>query len=277
MVVVVHQQLSSNVYNSERMTGNKIRGYIRLFFVVIATFLAFVSVWLVGIFPGNRYKIRLKIRKLWAKAFMCIVNFKIEVRGEFPKDRNYLFVGNHRSSLDPFACLSYLEGNPVSRADVRNYPFMGKGAELSGIIFLNKESRSSRNATKEAIHKTLSDGKSIMIYPEGKTSAEPLTATFQKGAFDIAAELGIPVIPFAIEYKSTKDYWDHTDTLAVHYFKNLAKPRTYLRLSVGPVIKDDNAFSLLRQSQQWINEEIAKLRADWGGLAPGKEAKTDVF
>jgi 1-acyl-sn-glycerol-3-phosphate acyltransferase len=163
-----------------------------------------------------------------------------------------------------------MEANPVSRSDVRNYPFLGKGAELSGIIFVNKESKTSRSATKEAIYQALKEGKSIMIYPEGKTGAQPLTSTFQKGSFDVAAELNIPVVPFVLEYKSLDDYWDHTDTLAVHYFKNLAKARTYLRMSIGEVIQSDNSFSLLRQSQQWINDEIVKLREDWGGLAKEK-------
>lgn len=248
------------------MTGNKIRGYCRLVPILISTILAFLTVAFIGILPGNRYKMRLKVRKLWSKSFVLFLNYKVEVRGKFPTDRNYLFVGNHRSSLDPFVCLAYLEGNPVSRADVRNYPFLGKGAELSGIIFVNKESRTSRSATKEAIHKALSEGKSIMIYPEGKTNAEPLTSTFQKGSFDIAAELGIPVVPFALEYKSLADYWDHSETMAEHYFNHLAKARTYVRMSVGDVIQSDNAFALLRQSQQWINEEIVRLREDWGGL-----------
>jgi 1-acyl-sn-glycerol-3-phosphate acyltransferase len=248
------------------MTGNKIRGYCRLVPIFISTILAFLSVALIGFLPGNRYKMRLKVRKLWSKSFVFFLNYKVELRGKFPTDRNYLFVGNHRSSLDPFVCLAYLEGNPVSRADVRNYPFLGKGAELSGIIFVNKESRTSRSATKEAIHKALSEGKSIMIYPEGKTNAEPLTSTFQKGSFDIAAELGIPVVPFALEYKSLADYWDHSETMAEHYFNHLAKPRTYVRMSVGEVIQSDNAFALLRQSQQWINDEIVRLREDWGGL-----------
>lgn len=252
------------------MTGNKIRGYTRLVFVALSTIMAFLSVSFIGILPGNRYKMRLKVRKLWSKSFVFFLNYKVELRGKFPTDRNYLFVGNHRSSLDPFVCLAYLEGNPVSRADVRNYPFLGRGAEISGIIFVNKESRTSRSATKEAIHKALSEGKSIMIYPEGKTNALPLTSTFQKGSFDIAAELGVPVIPFALEYKSTADYWDHSETMAEHYFKYLAKPRTYIRMSVGEVIQGDNAFTLLRQSQQWINEEIIRLRADWGGLIEEK-------
>ena len=58
--------------------------------------------------------------------------------------------------------------------------------------------------------------------------------------------------------------------MAVHFFKNLAKARTYIRLSVGEAIKGDNSFGLLRQSQQWINDEIIELRKDWGGLAPEK-------
>jgi 1-acyl-sn-glycerol-3-phosphate acyltransferase len=238
--------------------------------VAIFTIMAFLSLYILALAPGNRYKNRLRARKIWSKAYMWVLNFHIEVRGAFPHDRNYLFVGNHRSSLDPFVCLAHLEANPVSRADVRNYPFLGKGAELSGIIFVDKESRTSRSATKEAIHKALKEGKSIMIYPEGKTGAQPLTATFQKGSFDVAAELGVPVIPFAIEYKSINDYWDHSDTMGAHYFKNLAKWRTDIRLSVGPVIYGDTSWSLLRQSQQWINDEIVRLREDWGGLAPEK-------
>jgi hypothetical protein len=109
-----------------------------------------------------------------------------------------------------------------------------------------------------------------------------LTATFQKGSFEQAAELNVPVVPFAIEYKSIGDYWDHTDGMLLHYLKNLAKPKTLIRLSVGEPIVADTSWTLLRQSQQWINNEIEAMRSDWGGLAPEKtkagpegEAKTD--
>ncbi len=253
------------------MLANKIRGYIRLFFVFIITVLATFAVFFIGILPINKYKWGLKIRRAWSRVFIFILNYQVEVIGKFPTDRNYLFVGNHRSSLDPFVSLAYLQANPVSRGDVKNYPFLGKGAERTGIIFVDKQSKTSRTASKQAIYDALKEGKSIMIYPEGKTGAQPLTATFQKGSFDVAAELNVPVIPFAIEYKSLADYWDHTDTMAGHYFKNLAKWRTVVRLSIGDVIYGDNSWTLLRQSQQWINDEIARMRADWGGLSEGKE------
>jgi 1-acyl-sn-glycerol-3-phosphate acyltransferase len=252
------------------MTGNKIRGYIRLALFTISSIIAFITVMIIGLLPVNRYRVRQSVRKVWARLAMVILNFKVEVRGYFPTERKYLFVGNHRSSLDPFVCLAYLKANPVSRADVRKYPVVGKGAVLSGIIFVDKESRTSRSATKEAIYNALKEGKSVLIYPEGKTGAQPLTDTFQKGSYDMAAELNVPVVPFAIEYKSLDDYWDHTDTMAGHYFKNLAKPKTYVRLSCGAAIQDSNSWALLRQSQQWVNDEIVRLREDWGGLAPEK-------
>ncbi len=257
------------------MLGNKIRGYSRLVILIPFTIIAFCIVLILGILPIKEYKYGLKIRKAWCRLALIILNYKVELRGKFPTDRNYLFVGNHRSSLDPFVCLAYMEANPVSRSDVRQYPLVGKGAELTGIIFVNKESKTSRSASKEAIYQALKEGKSIMIYPEGKTGTQPLTNTFQKGSFEMAAGLGVPVIPFAIEYKSLSDYWDHTDTMLVHYLKYLAKPRTYVRFSAGEVIHADNPWTLLRQSQQWVNEEIERLRADWGGLSQGAETKEE--
>lgn len=253
------------------MLANKIRGYIRLFFVFLVTIFSSILVMLIGLLPVNTYKWGQGIRRMWSKLFILILNYRVEVIGKFPVDRNYLFVGNHRSSLDPFVSLAYLNADPVSRGDVRNYPFLGKGAVRTGIIFVDKKSKTSRSASKQAIYDALNAGKSVMIYPEGKTGSQPLTATFQKGSFDMAAELNVPVIPFAIEYKSLADYWDHTDTMAGHYFKNLAKSRTDVRLSIGEVIYGDNSWTLLRQSQQWINDEIERMRSDWGGLSQGKE------
>lgn len=253
--------------------GNKIRGYGRLILIAIISAIFLLIVMIIGIMPlknNTKYIYGLKTRRLWSRICLWILNFKVEIRGTIPKDRNYLFVGNHRSSLDPFIFLAQGIANPVSRGDVRKYPIVGKGAEITGIIFVDKESKSSRGATKEAIYQALKNGKSVMIYPEGKTGAQPLTATFQKGSYEQAAELQVPVVPFVVEYKSINDYWDHTDSMLVHYLKYLSKPRTDIRLSIGEPITEDNSWTLLRQSQQWVNEEIERLREDWGGLAPEK-------
>jgi hypothetical protein len=53
----------------------------------------------------------------------------------------------------------------------------------------------------------------------------------------------------------------------MHYLKNLAKARTDIRLTIGDPIEGDNSWTLLRQSQQWINDQIIEMRKDWGGVA----------
>lgn len=256
---------------------NKVRGYLRLAGIVIVTAFFLILVMVLGLFPWrDKVKVGLAVRRFWSRICLAILNYRVELRGSIPKDRNYLFVGNHRSSLDPFVFLSHGSAFPVSRADVEKYPLVGKGAKITGIIFVDKESKSSRGATKEAIYQALKSGRSIMIYPEGRTTALPTTSTFQKGSFEQAAELQVPVVPFAIEYKSTNDYWDHTDGMLVHYLKNLAKGKTIIRLSVGQPIYGDNSWALLRQSQQWVNDEIVRLREDWGGLIAESAGKAVV-
>ncbi len=258
---------------NEPPLGNKIRGYGRLLLIAFLSAIFFLIVFVMGLFPGQKkYQLGLKVRKVWSRICLWILNFQVEVRGKVPTDRNYLFVGNHRSSLDPFIFLANIEANPVSRGDVRKYPIIGRGAEITGIIFVDKESKSSRGATKEAIYQALKVGKSIMIYPEGKTGSQPLTATFQKGSYEQAAELGVPVVPFAIEYQDVGDYWDRTDSMLMHYLKNLAKPKTIIRFSIGQPMAGDNSWTLLRQSQQWVNDEIEHMRGDWGGLAEENSA-----
>jgi hypothetical protein len=75
------------------------------------------------------------------------------------------------------------------------------------------------------------------------------------------------VVPFAIEYKDVGDYWDRTDSMLMHYLKYLAKPKTTIRFSIGQPMGGDNSWTLLRQSQQWVNDEIEHMRADWGGIS----------
>ncbi len=238
-------------------------GCLRLLAFGLFTFVCMSAAWVsvsvlrLGVESG------LRIRKFWSRGFMWIVGFSIEVEGKIPEEGPYLIICNHRSSLDPFVLLAHVKGYPVSRADVGGYPLVGFGAKVTGIMLVDRSDRSSRNATKEKIGEVLASGHSVVIFPEGRTNVEPLTIMFHKGSFEKAAELGVPVLPIALEYEDVKCYWHHRENLIQHYFKYLNRWRVPVKIVVGRPINGVDPFALIDQSKTWIDEQIVRMRRDW--------------
>lgn len=212
----------------------------------------------------------LAMRKKWARGLVKLVHFDLKITGEKPPDEVCLFVGNHRSSLDPLILLSDVSAYPVSRAEVRNWPLIGKGGSITGIVFVDKSDRESRAWAKEQLLREMQSGKSILIFPEGKTNVKPLTSTFLKGSFDQAAAGGFPVVPMVLEYKYKTDYWDHSDSFFMHFIKNFGKKSTPIRIKYGPALRSDNSWTLLRGAQNWIDENIVEVRKEWDEVEAGE-------
>ncbi len=243
---------------------NKIRAGVRLFGAVIFIFLRVMLLVILDKMDKLNDSNRLKHRKSISRGFASILGFDIKVKGEMPENEAVIYVGNHRSTLDPMLAFVEIEASPVSRAWVKNFPMFGTGSELTGIIFLDREDEKSRLRTRERILQELRKGTSIMLYPEGRTSLDPYTITFQKGAFDQAAAGGFRIVPYILEYKDIDDYWDHTESIVKHFFSHFGKRRHLLHLEFGEPIASDNAWTLLRASQKWIDEKMAEVHKKWG-------------
>jgi 1-acyl-sn-glycerol-3-phosphate acyltransferase len=128
--------------------------------------------------------------------------WKFEVRGEPPADIDrcaYVAVSNHESSADPFL-LSWLPWDMrwVAKAELFRIPFTGWALSLSGDIPLRRgESASIREMLAEC-RRTLEAGLSVMMFPEGTRSADGSLGRFKDGAFSLAIEAGVPVLPLAL-------------------------------------------------------------------------------
>lgn len=240
-------------------------GYIRLLVFGIFTFICLAAAWLTVVVLRTGAETGLRIRKCWSKGFMRIVGFRIKMEGRIPADQPYLVICNHRSSLDPIILLSHFKGFPVSRADVEGYPLVGLGAKITGIMLVDRSDKDSRHATKEKIGEVLSGGHSVIIFPEGRTNVEPQTIMFRKGSFEKAAELDVPVLPVALEYRDVRCYWHHTENLIQHFFRYLNHWQVPVRIVVGDPIRGDEPFELIEKSQEWIDRQISRMRRDWDG------------
>jgi lyso-ornithine lipid O-acyltransferase len=228
----------------------------RAIFAVFYTTKIVLEIYFKGKFSKN-YTIQnaMPTRKIWARKLLYGLGVRITSNG-IPPNFPCIVVANHRSYLDPIILLRDINGCPVSKAEVEDWPILGYGAKLSGILYLQREDAGSRSATLKKIIQSVKDGFPVILFPEGTTSNLPTTLDFKKGAFQIAAKFKIPIVPVAFIYENTEDHWVGTQTFGNHAFKSFQKSKIKVRIVYGAPILHEDADELLSISQKWINEQL---------------------
>lgn len=141
--------------------------------------------------------------KIWAMLF-CWLNFvRVRVHGRQNIDRktSYVFVANHQGAFDIFSIYGFLGHNFkwMMKASLRKIPFVGFSCVQSGQIFVDRTNAASIKHSMEKAAAQLSDGMSLVVFPEGSRSKTGRMGTFKRGAFMLAAELNLPVVPVTID------------------------------------------------------------------------------
>ena len=244
-----------------------IRGIAR-FFIFVFVALYYLSIILVrALLRGDDLAHAFEIRRRWARFCCHLVGIRVDVNEPPAVEGPAVYVSNHRSYLDPVIVLRDVPSMPVAKAEVSGWPFIGFAARSSGVLYVKREDKDSRRATVIAIEETLKKGFSVLIYPEGTTHVELKSRTFRQGAFRVAAELGVPVIPIAIEYSRPEDAWINDDTFLPHFISTFSRRRIHIRMRYGQPITDADPERLLQRTQAWIDDEVVEIRKEWYGEA----------
>jgi len=203
-----------------------------------------------------------RYRQKFTRAAMRILGVRLTLHGAQYRDPA-LYVSNHRSLLDPIIQLHFIDAYIVSKSEVEKYPVVGRGARETGVVFVKRESKESRVATRNAIHQLLATGKSVLIYPEGTTSNLPTIQDFKPGAFKIATEVGIPVVPVTIQYSDPEDHW-HDGPMLPFFIRKFAKPHIDAYLSIGDPISASDPGRLMAEAKDVISHEIEHAQGLFG-------------
>lgn len=128
--------------------------------------------------------------------------WKFSVEGDAPADiasRAYVVVANHESTADPFL-LSFLPWDMrwVAKQELFKLPVIGWMMKFGGDIPLRRGERASVQAMMDECKRALSGGISVMMFPEGTRSPTGELGAFKDGAFQLAIEAGVPVLPLAL-------------------------------------------------------------------------------
>ena len=139
---------------------------------------------------------------VWGRlaCLLALCPVKVTGREHFQRGQSCVFVANHQSAIDIFLIYGHL-GAPIKwmmKKGLAKIPFVGTACRMAGFIFVDYSS--ARNAQKsviEAEHKLI-DGYSLIIFPEGGRTTDGKMRRFKKGAYQIAVDLQLPLVPITV-------------------------------------------------------------------------------
>jgi len=138
----------------------------------------------------------------WARilALAAPMTVRVEGRENIDPQQSYVLVSNHQSQFDIFLLYGWLgvDFKWVMKQELRTVPGIGMACDRLGHIFIDRSKHTAAMATLEEAKKKIVNGTSVMFFPEGTRSRDGKLMQFKKGAFRMAVDLGLPILPLTV-------------------------------------------------------------------------------
>ncbi len=188
-----------------------------------------------------------------------------------PPSRARLVVANHRAALDIGILLHAVGGTFLSRADLAEWPVVGRLAREANTIFVDRDDRGSGARAIRTMRRQLKAGGSVMIFPEGATFEGDEVRPFKAGAFIAARGLDVDIVPVGLAYPPGTEYVgvsfvEHVEALA-------RRPRTPVGVALGtPFPAKGRSATLAKEAQRAVESLVTEARAlATEGISAGSE------
>lgn len=178
--------------------------YTWLFFVPIFLVLTLLTALttIVGCLLGGERVFSYYPGMIWSRLTCYLALCPVRVRGRehIERGKSYVFVANHQGAFDIFMIYGFL-GVPIKwvmKAGLEKIPFVGAACRAAGFIFVdNSSTKAAARSVREA-ERALKSGASIAIFPEGSRTKTGRLGRFKKGAYQMAADQHLPIIPITL-------------------------------------------------------------------------------
>ncbi|MDR3056824.1 MAG: 1-acyl-sn-glycerol-3-phosphate acyltransferase [Prevotella sp.] len=168
---------------------------------VLATIITAVTV-MIGCLFGNRKFWGYYPPKYWSKLAcrLALCRIKVVRHSKLDPNKSYVFVPNHQGAFDIFLIYGYLNQNIkwVQKQELRKLPFVGKASEIAGHVFVDQSNLKSMKNTIVKAEAQLGKGSSMVIFPEGARTKTGKMGRFKRGAFVIAKEMNLEIVPVTV-------------------------------------------------------------------------------
>lgn len=223
---------------------------------IILTLLTAGTVMLLSPVFGNRFW-GYYPPKIWSRltCWLALCRVKISGRRYLSSRQSYIFIANHQGGFDVFLVYGFLNQNIkwVQKKSLRKLPFVGKASEAAGHVFVDNKSIASHRNSILKVKKEIVNGVSMMLFPEGMRTFDGTMNRFKRGAFQIAIDMKLPIVPLTIN--------GSYDILKVH--GRLINFGQELQLTIHPPITTENLTDkdvprLMQETKQIIENSLWK-------------------
>ncbi len=139
---------------------------------------------------------------LWSRFICRLLFLPIHVTGRehLQSGQSYVFVANHQGPFDIFLVYGFLNRNFkwMMKKSLRQLPLIGYACQKAHHIFVDKSGPRKIKETYDHARQTLQGGTSLVVFPEGVRTFTGHMGIFRKGAFQLADELQLPIVPITI-------------------------------------------------------------------------------
>ena len=168
---------------------------------------------------------------LWTDTVAALTGLTFEVEGEqhLWSHRPCVFIFNHQSSIDPIILGKLLRRDitGIGKKEIARFPVVGPAMKYADMVFIDRSSSAKAiEQIKPVIRALKEDNLSVCLAPEGTRSRGTKLGRFKSGAFHIAMQAKVPIVPIVI----------HNASDALPKGHNIAKP-AHVRVTVLPPIK----------------------------------------
>jgi 1-acyl-sn-glycerol-3-phosphate acyltransferase len=171
-----------------------------LLFLVTTIVFSIVSVF--AALMDRSGKTYLWVAKLWSRSSLVFFGIRVRIEGaeHIQPGQNYVYAANHSSYMDIPILIGYIPDNLrlTLRSSLTRIPIWGWALLVGPFLILD---RSNPQAAQRTIGKAITriqSGASVLFFPEGTRTHTGQMEPFKRGAFQLAREAGVPVLPVAL-------------------------------------------------------------------------------
>ncbi|MEM1080588.1 MAG: lysophospholipid acyltransferase family protein [Pseudomonadota bacterium] len=200
-----------NADRSDFSPGTSSRGWLRCYplwqwlvlipLAVLYTVLA-APVAIVLCLLGFKRAANLRVAASWARVIAWLTPLKIDIQGQsnVQPGQRYVVVSNHQSQYDIPLIYGYigLDLRWVMKAEIKFIPFVAQGCRALGHIFIDRSNPEQARAAINSAVADLPEGTGILFFAEGTRSRSGRLLPFRKGAFRVAVDRNIPILPITV-------------------------------------------------------------------------------